>query len=177
MVHPHPSVLESLTQFSLESHDGKRHLFSNKNLPHPQGLGGGREEAHQSLLPLNGHQNPGRGPVSWGPTQVENRKLHEYMTVKADSSSVSQRTGPHPGWYWQSSLQSGKLNGYIFFTKKKKQKNYTIHPACIIYCGVRITDLNFNFYTIHWGNRSAESTKSEPFIQWLGIYPTEMCIS
>lgn len=94
MAQPHPSGLESLTQFSLESHDGKRHLFSKKSLPHPQGLGGGREEAHQSLLPLNGHQNPGRGPVCWGPTQVENRKLHEHMTVKADSSSVSQRTGP-----------------------------------------------------------------------------------
>lgn len=65
---------------------------------------------------------------------------------------------------------------YFLYKKKNPKDNYTIHPACIIYCGVRITDFNFNFYTIHWGNCSAESTKSEPFIQWLGTYPTEMCI-
>ena len=38
---------------------------------------------------------------------------------------------------------------YFLYKKNKQTKNYTIHPACITYCGVRIMDLIFTFYTIH----------------------------
>lgn len=176
MIHPYPSVLQSLTEFSLESHDDNHHLFRNKRLPHSQGLGGGREEAHQSLLPLNGHQNPGRGPVSWGPNMGGEPETPRVRDCEG-TFQCEPKDRPLPWLVLTVVTPEWETKWIYFLYKKNKQtKNYTIHPACITYCGVRIMDLIFTFYTIHWGNCSAESTKSEPLIQWLGIYPTEMRI-
>ena len=126
MICPYPSVSESLTQFSLESHDDKNDLSSNKRLPHSQSLGGGRESASFEWT-----------PESWTWTSVlrtntggepETPRVHD---CEGRRFQCEPKDGPLP-WLVLTVITPGWETKWIYFLyQKKKKKNYTIYPACI----------------------------------------------
>ena len=95
----------------------------------------------------------------------------QYLTVKAASSSVKRP----PPWLVLKTITHKRETKWIDFPLEKIN-NYTTHPTPVTHCRVRIMDLNFNFYTIHWGKCWTESAKTGPIVPRLSISSTEMCV-
>ena len=134
MICPYSSVSESLTQFSLESHDDKNHLSSNKRLPHSQESWGW--EAVCFLPPESASFE--WTPESWTWTSV----LRTNTSGEPETPRVHDREGrgfqcepkdrPLP-WLVLTVVTPGGETKWIYFLyqNKTKTRNYTIYPAGI----------------------------------------------
>lgn len=122
-----PSVLEGLTQFSLESHDGKRHLSVIKACLILRVLGR-QEEAHQSAASFEWT------PESWTWTSVlrtntggepETPWVHDCE----DRQFQCEPKDRPPPWLVLTVITPEWETKWIYFLYKKKKKLY--HPPCL----------------------------------------------
>lgn len=115
---------------------------------------------HIMKISTDGEPETSSNPWRWRQQALVWSKDMEWATVMANTDSCH---------YWVRE----KLD--IFFIRKKVS-NYATHPVPTIHCRVRRMGLKLSFSRTHLGNCLAESTKTDPIIPRLGIYPTEICV-